>query len=98
MSKRVFDAAFKKMAIELSYARGSVKEVAEELGIDAGRISKWRQQHSLREKSPVGLTDEQKELKEALLERDMDPMLTHVCGSKKAVSIFSKGNGRYSDL
>ena len=98
MSKRVFDAAFKKMAIELSYARGSVKEVAEELGIDAGRISKWRQQHSLREKSPVGLTDEQKELKESLLERDMDPMLTHVCGSKKAISIFSKGGGPYSDL
>ena len=98
MSKRVFDAAFKKMAIELSYARGSVKEVAEELGIDAGRISKWRQQHSLLEKSPVGLTDEQKELKEALLERDMDPMLTHVCGSKKAVSIFSQRDGRYSDL
>jgi transposase len=105
MSKRVFDAAFKKMAIDLSYARGSVKEVAEELGIDAGRISKWRQQHSLREKSSVGLTDEQKEsrrlqkeLKESLLERDMDPMLTHVCGSKKAVSIFSQRDGRYSDL
>lgn len=105
MSKRVFDAAFKKMAIDLSYARGSVKEVADELGIDPGRINKWRQQHSLLEKYPVGLTDEQKEirrlqkeLKEALLERDMDPMLTHVCGSKKAVSIFSKGDGRYSDL
>jgi len=96
MSKRVFDAAFKKMAIDLSYARGSVKEVADELGIDPGRISKWRQQHSLPEKSPVGLTDEQKEirrlqkeLKEALLERDI---------LKKAVSIFSKGDGRYSDL
>ena len=62
-----------------------VKEVADELGIDAGRIRKWRQQHSFPEKSHVGLTDEQKEirrlqkeLKEALLERDMDPMRTHV--------------------
>lgn len=105
MSKRVFDASFKRMAIDLSYARGSVKEVAEELGIDPGRISKWRQQCSTVEKAPTGLTDEQKEirrlqkeLKETQLERDMDPMLTHVCGSKKAVSIFSKGDGRYSDL
>ena len=94
------------MAVELSYARDSVKEAAAELGIDPGRISKWRQQQQggSAEKSAVGLTEEQKQirrlekaLKEAQLERDMDPMLTHVCGSKKAVSIFSKGDGRYSD-
>jgi hypothetical protein len=30
------------MAIDLSYARGSIKEVADELGIDSGRWSKWR--------------------------------------------------------
>ena len=95
MSKRVFDASFKRMAIDLSYARGSVKEVAEELGIGPGCISKWRQQCSTLEKASTGLTDEQKEirrlqkeLKEAQLERDI---------LKKAVSIFSKGDGRYSD-
>jgi transposase len=44
VSKRVFDTAFKKMAVELSYARGSVKEAATELGIDPGRITKWRHQ------------------------------------------------------
>lgn len=38
MKKRVFDVAFKKMAMELSDAKGSVKEAAEELGIDSGRI------------------------------------------------------------
>ena len=42
MEKRVYDASFKRMAIDLSYARGSVKEVADELGIDPGRLSKWR--------------------------------------------------------
>lgn len=96
MSKRVFDESFKKMAIELSYARGSVKAVADELGIDPGRISKWRQRHSSPEKSPIGLTEEQKEirrlqkeLKEAQMERDI---------LKKAVSIFSKEDGRYTDL
>jgi transposase len=43
MKKQVFDQAFKQLAVELSYAKGSVKTAAAELGIDAGRISKWRQ-------------------------------------------------------
>jgi transposase len=96
MIRRVFDSPFKRMAVELSYAKGSVKEAATELGIDPGRISKWRQQQQgSGEKPPVGLNEEQKEirrlqreLKEAQLERDI---------LKKAVSIFSKGDGRYSD-
>ena len=78
MSKRVFDASFKRMAIDLSYARGSVKEVADELGIDPGRLSKWRQKDSSPSKSMEGLTEEQqeikrlqKELREAQLERDI---------------------------
>jgi transposase len=79
MSRRVFDTAFKKMAVELSYARGSVKEAAAELGIDPGRITKWRlQQQGPGEKPAAGLTEEQKEirrlqkaLKEAQLERDI---------------------------
>ena len=75
MNKRVYDDSFKQMAVELSYARGSVKEVADELG--------------------EGLTDDQKEIKrlqkelrEAQLERDI---------LKKAISIFSRGDGRYTD-
>ena len=82
--RRVFDDAFKRMAIELSYAKGSVQETARELGrfagaIDSSRITKWRQSH----KSPgqsataaTGLNEEQrqirqlqKELKDAQLER-----------------------------
>ncbi|WP_162055032.1 transposase [Pontibacter pamirensis] len=78
MNRREFDASFKRMAIDLSYARGSVKEVAEELGIDPGRLSKWRQKDSPLARPTEGLTDEhreikrlQKELKEAQLERDI---------------------------
>ncbi len=40
--KRVFDDSYKKMAVELSYHKGSVVDAAKELEIDAGRISKWR--------------------------------------------------------
>jgi transposase len=79
MSRRAFDASFKWMAVELSYARGSVKEAAVELGVDAGRISKWRQQQQgSAEKATTGLSEEQKqirrlqkELREAQLERDI---------------------------
>jgi transposase len=42
MKRRSFDEAFKEMAVELSYLKKSVKEAADELGIDPGRISKWR--------------------------------------------------------
>lgn len=95
MDRRVFEASFKRMAIDLSYARGSVKDVADELGIDPGRLSKRRQKDSSPVRSTQGLTDEQreikrlqKELKEAQLERDI---------LKKAISIFSRGDGRYTD-
>jgi transposase len=43
MKRQVFDQAFKQMAVELSYAKRSVKVAAAELGIDPGRLSKWRQ-------------------------------------------------------
>ncbi len=92
MKKRVYDVAFKKMAIELSEAKGSVKEAAIELGVDPGRISKWKNQHNSTGNSrgsAIALSEEQKEIKrlqkelrEAQMERDI---------LKKAVSIFSRG-------
>ncbi len=99
MNKRVYDVAFKKMAVEPSDTKGSVKVAAEELGIDPERISKWKNQYKSGGRSTVsavGLSDEQKEirrlqkeLREAQQERDI---------LKKAVSIFSRGDGRYSYL
>ena len=67
------------MAVELSYARGSVKEAATELGIEPSQISKWCQQHHAPNDNPaISLTEEQKEvprlqkaLKEAQLEREI---------------------------
>ena len=96
--RRLFAEAFKQMAVELSYAKGSVQEAARELGIDSSRITKWRQRHKRPGQSitaTTGLSDEQKqirrlqkELKDAQLERDI---------LKKAVGIFSRGDGKYSD-
>lgn len=96
MSKRTYDDSFRKMAVDLSHTRGSVKEVADELGISDSLLSKWRQRDSESKQSPVALTEDQrlirklqKELRDAQMERDI---------LKKAVGIFSKGDGRYSDL
>ena len=57
MSKRLYDESFKKMAVELSYLKGAVKPVAEELGIDPGRLSKWRQRESSPKETPKSLTE-----------------------------------------
>lgn len=42
MRQRVFDDEFKKMAVELSKLKGSVKDAAYELDITPSRLSKWR--------------------------------------------------------
>ena len=42
MKTRIFTEEFKKMAVDLSVSRGNVKDVAEELGIRAELLSKWR--------------------------------------------------------
>ena len=92
----MYDDSFRNMAVDLSHTRGSVKEVADELGINHNLLSKWRQRDSESKEKPVFLTEDQrlirklqKELKDAQMERDI---------LKKAVGIFSKGDGRYSDL
>lgn len=100
MKHRVFDDEFKRMAVELSRLKSSVKEAAQELDIDASRLSKWRNNPQFNGgkilMDVAGLSPEQMEirrlkkaLKNAELERDI---------LKKAVGIFSKGDGGYTDL
>ena len=70
VKRRMFDRtggleAFKEMAIELSYAKGSIQEAAHELGIDPGRVSKWRQRHKKTDQTlpdTATLTDEQQQI------------------------------------
>ncbi len=90
------------MAVDLSLTAGkSVKEVAEELGIRAELISRWRREFDLYQEGSfsghgnANMSFEQKqisllkkELREVQLERDI---------LKKAVSIFSKGDNKYSN-
>ena len=95
--RKIYDKAFKEKAVELSYDRTNVSELARELDITAPQLYKWRKElHEFGEGSFPGrgnlkLTPEQekiheleKKLKDAELERDI---------LKKAIGIFSK-NGR----
>nr|WP_131539957.1 IS3 family transposase [Pedobacter nototheniae] len=81
MKHRVFDDEFKKMAVELSRLKGSVKEAAEELDLSPSRLSKWRNNPEFNGgkimMDVAGLSPEQMEirrlkkaLKNAELERD----------------------------
>lgn len=106
--RRVFDEAFKLMAIELSETKGSLSAAADELGLDPGRISKWRAQFKkpdLREKLD-GLTDEQKrirllekELREVKLDRTAEAARNLKKGGRRGpVRIFSRSERNGSDL
>ena len=42
--RQSYDREFKQKAVELSYARGNAKEIADELGIDKGLLYRWRKE------------------------------------------------------
>jgi transposase len=99
--RRKYDREFKQMVIELSYNREDVTTLASELDIRAELIYRWRREaEAHKEASFPGqgnktMTEEQKEiarlkkeLRDAQMERDI---------LKKAVSIFSRSDGKYTD-
>jgi transposase len=101
-TKRTYDKEFKVMALELIESHKSVKQVAEELGVGTSLLYYWRK--CFAEKGEEGiagavkmpLSSEEteiarlkKELKEVEIERDI---------LKKAVSIFSKNDGKSFNL
>ncbi|MDO8317436.1 MAG: transposase [Flavobacterium sp.] len=92
--RKIYDKAFKEKAVQLSYDRINVSELARELGVTAPQLYKWRKEFeefgegSFPGKGNLKLTPEQekiheleKRLKDAELERDI---------LKKAIGIFSK--------
>lgn len=91
---RVFDESFKKMAVELSYSKGSVSQAARELDLDPSRLSKWRMDPRFNGGTILPKNDkispEEQELRE-LRKRLRDAELENAI-LKKAVAIFSKGD------
>ena len=100
--RRTFDREFKQMVLELSHNREDISALASELDISADLIYRWRREATTHQGASFPgqgnkiLTEEQKEiarlkkeLRDAQIERDI---------LKKAVSIFSKNDGKYSNL
>lgn len=100
--RRQFDKAFKIMAIELCLSGKPTSQVAAELGLRTELVSRWKREYLQRKEGSFSghgkpaMSPEQAEiaalkklLREAETERDI---------LKKAVSIFSKSDNKYSGL
>ena len=94
--RKQYSREFKITAVELSNARGQVKEVAEELGISSQLLSSWKYQfkndkeiafpgNGKKKQTPQEkeIATLKKELADAKLESDI---------LKKAISIFSSSD------
>lgn len=99
--RRKFDREYKQMVVELANARENISALAVELDLRVDLIYRWRREAlaNLGASFPVQgnklMTEGQKEiallkkeLRDARLERDI---------LKKAVSVFSRSDGKYSN-
>ena len=97
-AKRQYNNEFKAEAVRLSYQRDNIKELADELGIQVQRIYKWRavDRGTVKTKvTPIKKQEEQevKELRKALKNAQLELEIL-----KKAVHIFSKSDGKSTNL
>lgn len=100
--RRKYDKEFKLMAVNLLESGKSTRQVADDLGVAQDLVCRWRREI---QGSPLAcfsgngnanITEEQKEilaLKKALREAQLESEIL-----KKAVSIFSKSDGKYLNL
>lgn len=100
--RQKYDREFKRKAVELSFARGNAKEIADELGIRHELLYRWRREfqkydnNSFPGQGKPKMTDLEREnaqLKKALRDAQMERDIL-----KKAVSIFSRSDGKSTNL
>ena len=99
--KKNYSVEFKKKAVELSFARGSVTQICKELDIPTSVLSRQRREsdqygkNSFPGRGKPKLTDEQREiteLKKKLRNSELENQIL-----KKAVSIFSANDRKNLD-
>lgn len=98
MKKRVYSKEFKEQAVRLSHQRENIKELADELGIKVERLYKWRRWANSNPSTAVKTavaeeSNEVKKLRKALREKELELEIL-----KKAVHIFSKSDGKSTNL
>lgn len=98
-TRRKYDRAFKLKAVELSYSRSSIRELADELDLRPELIYRWRTEFASRyEASFPGNGNKQMNQEEsevARLQKELADMRMERDILKKAVGIFSKSDGKY---
>lgn len=99
--RRKFDKTFKLEVVRRSLGDITIKQLSEELGIGTNVIGRWRKEYlSTGEASFPGngveqLNDEQKEIRKLKKELTDAKLETEIL--KKAIRIFSKSDGRYTN-
>jgi transposase len=98
--KRKYSESFKEKAVSLSYQRENIKELADELGVQVQRIYKWRAT-TRKDVDLISITNSklQEELPEVKrLKKELKNTQLELEILKKAVHIFSKSDGKSSNL
>jgi len=100
--RRRFTRDFKLNAVELSYSRSNIVELANELNVRPELLYRWRSEFaSYQGKSFPGngkqiMTEEESQL--AQLKKELAEMRMERDILKKAVGIFSKSDGKSTSL
>ena len=104
--RKVYDRVFKEKAVQLSYERHNISELARELGITAPQLYKWRKEYeefgqgSFPGNGNIKQTPEQeciaeleRKLKDAEIERDiLKKSNRHLFQKRSMIYIFIKNN------
>lgn len=99
--RRTYDKEFKVMAVNLCQSGKPAKEVAQELGVRRELINRWKREYEANGDNSFSgngneqLTEEQAEI--ARLKKDLEEAQQERDILKKAVNIFSRNDGKYSD-
>jgi transposase len=103
---KIYDRAFKEKAVQLSYERHNISELARELGVTAPQLYKWRKEYeeygqgSFPGNGKLKQTPEQEQiaelgrkLKDAELERDiLKKSNWHLFQKRSMIYVFIKNN------
>jgi transposase len=97
-TRRSYDPEFKRMAVELCATGRTATSVADELGLRRDLVSRWCREHLDNSESSFPgngqkrMTAEEKELEQ--LRKELADVKIERDILKKAVSIFSKNDGK----
>lgn len=95
-ARKKYEKEFKLKVVEVSFARGKVKEVAEEYGISPQQLATWRSQYKHHKEiafpgnGKIRQTESEKEI--SILQKELADVRMERDILKKAISIFSSSD------